>query len=89
MTFCHLQKKFGDQNGKKLKDIATKTGIDDEKTAFKEFLLKNKKCPYSDLFWSECGKMWTRITLNTNNFQAVSKSKNCKSYRRFHWKEKS
>ena len=23
-----------------------------------------EKCPYSELFWSECGKMWTRITPN-------------------------
>ena len=30
-----------------------------------------KKCPYSELFWSECGKMQTRITLNTDTFQAV------------------
>ena len=35
-------------------------------------------CPYSELFWSvalciqsECGKIRTRITPNTDNFQAV------------------
>ena len=30
-----------------------------------------KKCPHSELFWSECGKMRTRITLYTNTFHAV------------------
>ena len=41
-----------------------------------------EKCPYSELFWSaysrislrvqsECGKMWTRITPNTDTFYAV------------------
>ena len=37
-----------------------------------------KKCPYLELFWSafsrirtEYGKMWTRITLNTDTFHAV------------------
>ena len=30
-----------------------------------------KKCPYSELFWSEWGKMRTRITPNTDTFHAV------------------
>ena len=44
-------------------------------------LVLRKKCPYSDLFWStfshirseqsECGKMRSRITPNTNTFYAV------------------
>ena len=33
--FLSFAKKFGDQNGKKLMDIATKTGIDAAKTASK------------------------------------------------------
>ena len=44
---------------------------------FSEITLR-KKCPYLELFWSafsnifhsECGKMCTKITPNTNNFQA-------------------
>ena len=42
------------------------------------FLSPRKKWPYSKLFWSacpriqsECGKMWTRITPNTNSFHIV------------------
>ena len=31
-----------------------------------------KKCPYSELFWSECGKMRTRITPNTDTFHAMN-----------------
>ena len=34
-----------------------------------------KKCLYSELFWSECGKIQTRITLNIDTFHTVS-SKN-------------
>ena len=30
-----------------------------------------KKCPYSVLFWSKCGKMRTKITRNTDTFHAV------------------
>ena len=30
-----------------------------------------KKCRYSELFWSECGEMRTRITLNADTFRAV------------------
>ena len=30
-----------------------------------------KKCPYSELFWSECGKIRTRITPNTDTFYVV------------------
>ena len=40
-----------------------------------------KKCPYSELFWSvysaslpiksKCGKIRTKITLNTNTFHVV------------------
>ena len=32
-----------------------------------------KKYPYSELFWPQCGKMWTRITPNTDTFHAVVK----------------
>ena len=28
-----------------------------------------KKSPYSQIFWSECWKIWTRKTPNTDNFQ--------------------
>ena len=31
-----------------------------------------EKCPYSELFCSECGKMQTRITPNMDTFHAVS-----------------
>ena len=31
-----------------------------------------KKFPYSELFWSECGKIRTRITPNTDTFHAVN-----------------
>ena len=31
-----------------------------------------KKCRYSKLFWSECGKIRTRITPNMDTFDAVS-----------------
>ena len=30
-----------------------------------------KKCPYSECFWSECGKIRTRKTPNTDTFHAV------------------
>ena len=30
-----------------------------------------EKCPYSELFWSGCGIMRTRITSNTDTFHAV------------------
>ena len=30
-----------------------------------------EKCPYSELFWSKCRGMRTRITPNTNTFYAV------------------
>ena len=30
-----------------------------------------KSCPYSEFFWSECGKMQTRITSSTDTFHAV------------------
>ena len=30
-----------------------------------------EKCPYSELFWSECGKKRTRKTTNTDTFYAV------------------
>ena len=34
-------------------------------------LTLREKCPYSELFWSECGKMRTRITPNTDTFYTV------------------
>ena len=30
-----------------------------------------EKCPYSELFWSKCGKIRTRITPNTDTFYPV------------------
>ena len=38
--FFSFAKKFGDQNGKKLMDTATKTGIDTAKTAYKRVVQK-------------------------------------------------
>ena len=34
-------------------------------------ILLHEKCPYSEIFWSECGEIWTRKTQNTDTFQAV------------------
>ena len=34
-------------------------------------LTLREKCPYSEFFWSKCGKIWTRITPNMENFYAV------------------
>ena len=31
----------------------------------------HEQCPYSELFWYECGKIRTRITLNKDTFYAV------------------
>ena len=33
-----------------------------------------KKCPYSELFWSKCGEMWTGIAPNTDTFHALYRS---------------
>ena len=41
-----------------------------ERDRQKETTLR-KKCPYSELFWSERGKIQTRITPNTDTFYAV------------------
>ena len=30
-----------------------------------------ENCPYSEFYWSECGKIRTRKTLNTQTFHAV------------------
>ena len=30
-----------------------------------------KKCPYSEFFWSECGKIRTRKTPNTDTFYTL------------------
>ena len=38
------------------------------------------KCPYSELFYSECGKIWTRITPNTDTFYAAIETWWCQSY---------
>ena len=35
-------------------------------------LTLRKKWPYSEFFWSECGKMWARKTPNTDTFHVVS-----------------
>ena len=57
----------------------------------------HKKCPYSELFWSaifphfsvrmrkNAGKMWTRITPNTDTFYAVSDSLDILSKIVFRW----
>ena len=34
---------------------------------------KREKCLYSELFWSECGKMRSRISPNTDTFYAVTR----------------
>ena len=34
-------------------------------------ILLHEKCPYSEVFLSECGEIWTRKTQNTDTFQAV------------------
>ena len=36
-----------------------------------------KPCPYSELFWSKCGEMRTRITPNTNTFYSVLSEHKC------------
>ena len=34
-------------------------------------LTLRENCPYSEFFSSECGKIWTRKTSNTDTFHAV------------------
>ena len=34
-------------------------------------LILRKKCLYSELFWSKCGKIRNRITLNTDTLSVV------------------
>ena len=43
---------------------------------FSSKVTPNLVCPYSALFCSECGKMRTRITLNTDTFCAVQTTRN-------------
>ena len=31
-----------------------------------------EKCPHAELFWSECRKIWTRITLNKDTFYTMT-----------------
>ena len=50
---------------KKLKGFFVEIGVKSQHSTLR------KKCPHSELFWSECGKMRTRITLYTNTFHAV------------------
>ena len=45
------------------------TSIQKNVVPFNTTLCKN--CPYSELFCSECVKIWTRKTLNTDTFQAL------------------
>ena len=40
MAFCHLKKKIGNKYGKKIMDIATKTGINAAKIASKQVVQK-------------------------------------------------
>ena len=42
-----------------------------------------KKCLYSELFWSECGKIQTRISPNTDTFYAVL----CSAVRGENWNQ--
>ena len=39
-----------------------------------------EKFPYFDFFWSECGKIRTRKTPNTNTFHAVSVLKTIRKF---------
>ena len=50
---------------KKFKGFFVEIGVKSQHSTLR------KKCPHSELFWSECGKMRTRITLYTNTFHAV------------------
>ena len=43
MVFCHLQKKSGNNYGKKLMDTATKAGTDAAKTTSKRVVQKTAK----------------------------------------------
>ena len=38
---------------------------------FKSIFTLRKNCPYSEFYWSKCGKMRTRKTPNTVTFHAV------------------
>ena len=40
-------------------------------SVFRRHLQLREKCPYSELFWFECGKIRTRITRNKNIFHTV------------------
>ena len=42
-----------------------------QKTCLKSAITLCKKCTYLELFWSECGKTWTRITPKMGTLQAV------------------
>ena len=50
---------------KKFKGFFVEIGVKSQHSTLR------KKCPHSELFWSECGKMRTRITPNMDTFHAV------------------
>ena len=50
---------------KKLKGFFVEIGVKSQHSTLR------KKCPHSELFWSECGKMRTRITPNIDTYHAV------------------
>ena len=50
---------------KKFKGFFVEIGVKSQHSTLR------KKCPHSELFWSEYGKMRTRITPNMDTFHAV------------------
>ena len=59
---------------KKLKGFFVEIGVKSQHSTLR------KKCPHSELFWSECGKMRTRITPNMDTFHAVHLTKTSRDY---------
>ena len=57
-------------NQKKL-TLREKCPYSDSGLHFPAFRLNMEKCGVSPHIQSECGKMWTRITPNTDTFNAV------------------
>ena len=46
-------------------------------------ILLDEKCPYSEIFWSECGKIWTRKTQNTTLFKQCTPLNNTSDHFEF------
>ena len=59
--FLSFARKFGDKYGKKLMDIATKTGIDAAKTASKRVVQKTVEAT-GDLIWNKIADKITSIS---------------------------